>query len=137
MFQSSVQVLGVTRRSGHTDRMHCRGFTTVAALCCGKQVHFPFPYLGGMDALAEGMAAVCERGLCRSVGVSNFNAKQVRQIFLSLFVSVENFLTCKVMTYPRGTRGERVQCNVLRDARLDVVKGRCARLPIVLRPQKS
>ncbi|CAM9861447.1 unnamed protein product, partial [Laminaria digitata] len=43
------------------------------------QVHFPFPYLGGMDALAEGMAAACDRGLCRSVGVSNFNAKQIRQ----------------------------------------------------------
>lgn len=42
-----------------------------------KQVHFPFPYVGGMEALAEGLAAACDRGMCRSVGVSNFNAKQV------------------------------------------------------------
>lgn len=42
-----------------------------------KQLHFPFPYVGGMEALAEGLAAACDRGMCRSVGVSNFNAKQV------------------------------------------------------------
>lgn len=41
------------------------------------QIHFPFPYFGGMDALAEGLSKACDRGLCRSVGVSNFNAKQV------------------------------------------------------------
>ncbi|CAM9179658.1 unnamed protein product [Hapterophycus canaliculatus] len=43
------------------------------------QVHFPFPYFGGMDALAEGLSKACDRGLCRSVGVSNFNAKQMRE----------------------------------------------------------
>lgn len=52
-------------------RWICRG-------AAGEQVHFPFPYLGGMDAMAEGLARACERGLCRSVGVSNFNAEQVR-----------------------------------------------------------
>ncbi|CAN0017938.1 unnamed protein product [Ascophyllum nodosum] len=43
------------------------------------QLHFPFPYVGGMEALAEGLAAACERGMCRSVGVSNFNAQQMRE----------------------------------------------------------
>ncbi|CAM9274446.1 unnamed protein product [Phaeothamnion confervicola] len=41
------------------------------------QVHFPFPYAGGMEALAEGFAMARDRGLCRHVGVSNFNAAQV------------------------------------------------------------
>ena len=44
------------------------------------QLHFPFPYVGGMEALAEGLAAACERGMCRSVGVSNFNAQQVTRV---------------------------------------------------------
>ncbi|CAM9397081.1 unnamed protein product [Ectocarpus sp. 8 AP-2014] len=43
------------------------------------QVHFPFPYFGGMDAMAEGLSRACDRGLCRSVGVSNFNAQQMRE----------------------------------------------------------
>lgn len=30
--------------------------------------------------MAEGLAGAFERGLCRNVGVSNFNAKQVRKI---------------------------------------------------------
>ncbi|CAN0042659.1 unnamed protein product, partial [Discosporangium mesarthrocarpum] len=43
------------------------------------QVHFPFAYLGGMGALAEGMAKACQRGICRSVGVCNFNAQQMEE----------------------------------------------------------
>ncbi|CAM9928832.1 unnamed protein product [Pylaiella littoralis] len=52
-----------------------------ASCCCDgyRSVHFPFPYFGGMDALAEGLSKACDRGLCRSVGVSNFNAKQMRE----------------------------------------------------------
>jgi aryl-alcohol dehydrogenase-like predicted oxidoreductase len=42
------------------------------------QLHFPFPYVGGFDALAEGLARAKDRGLCRHVGVSNMNGAQVR-----------------------------------------------------------
>lgn len=41
-------------------------------------LHFPFPYIGGQSALAEGLARARERGLCRHVGVCNMDAKQVR-----------------------------------------------------------
>ncbi|CAM9372301.1 unnamed protein product [Chrysoparadoxa australica] len=42
------------------------------------QLHFPFPYIGGLSAIAEGMSRARDRGLCRAVGVSNMNAAQVR-----------------------------------------------------------
>ncbi len=43
------------------------------------QVQFPFPYVGGISALAEGMARAQGRGLCKHVGVCNMRGKQVRK----------------------------------------------------------
>ncbi len=41
------------------------------------QVQFPYPFVGGISALAEGMARAQDRGLCKHVGVCNMNGKQV------------------------------------------------------------
>mmetsp|Transcript_3168 Transcript_3168/g.8203 ORF Transcript_3168/g.8203 Transcript_3168/m.8203 type:complete len:377 (+) Transcript_3168:139-1269(+) len=42
-------------------------------------LHAPLPYLGGRTALYEGLAQAYELGLCRSVGVCNFNGAQLRE----------------------------------------------------------
>ncbi len=37
-------------------------------------IHFPFPYIGGMDAIVDGFAEAHHLGLVRAVGVSNYTA---------------------------------------------------------------
>lgn len=44
----------------------------------------PMPYLGGRQSLYEGLADCVELGLCRSVGVCNFNAAQVIEAYAAL-----------------------------------------------------
>jgi len=48
------------------------------------QLHFPFPYVGGNDALVEGLAECVDRGLCKAVGVSNYDAVQLREAHTAL-----------------------------------------------------
>ncbi|KAL1522511.1 hypothetical protein AB1Y20_017498 [Prymnesium parvum] len=47
-------------------------------------LHAPLPYLGGSTALYEGLAEAYSLGLCRGVGVCNFDAAQVREAHRSL-----------------------------------------------------
>lgn len=47
------------------------------------QIHFPTPLLP-VETLAEALAEALDRGLTRAVGVSNFNARQVRQMAAAL-----------------------------------------------------
>ena len=42
-------------------------------------LHAPLPYVGGRRALYEGLAEAHSLGLCRSIGVCNFNAEQLRE----------------------------------------------------------
>ena len=44
-------------------------------------LHAPLPYIGGRQALYEGLAEAHSLGLIRSVGVTNFNAPQLREAF--------------------------------------------------------
>jgi len=44
-------------------------------------LHGPLPYVGGRTALYEGLAEAYHLGLCRGVGVCNFNAAQLRQAY--------------------------------------------------------
>ena len=47
-------------------------------------LHAPLPYLGGRTALYEGLADAYQLGLCRGVGVCNFNAGQLREAHAAL-----------------------------------------------------
>ena len=47
-------------------------------------LHAPLPYVGGRRALYEGLAEAHELGLCRAVGVCNFNAAQLRDAHKAL-----------------------------------------------------
>ena len=47
-------------------------------------LHAPLPYVGGRRALYEGLAEAHQLGLCRAVGVCNFNAAQIREARSSL-----------------------------------------------------
>jgi len=44
------------------------------------QLHFPFPYIGGYPALAEGLAKARLDGKCQHIGVSNFDIKELPQM---------------------------------------------------------
>ena len=46
-------------------------------------LHAPLPYLGGRTALYEGLAEAYSLGLCRGVGVCNFNAAQLREAHMA------------------------------------------------------
>ena len=47
-------------------------------------LHAPLPYIGGRRALYEGLAEAHSLGLCRGVGVCNFNAQQLREAYSAL-----------------------------------------------------
>ena len=42
-------------------------------------LHAPLPYLGGRRALFEGLAEVFDLGLCRGIGVCEFNSQQLHK----------------------------------------------------------
>jgi len=44
------------------------------------QLHFPFPYVGGFDALTTALAEAYEKGLIKAVGVSNYKEQDLRKI---------------------------------------------------------
>ena len=46
-------------------------------------LHAPLPYMGGRQALYEGLAECYDLGLCRGIGVCNFNARQVHEAYHS------------------------------------------------------
>lgn len=48
------------------------------------QLHFPFPYIGGNQALTEGLAECVDRGLCKAVGVCNYNSQDLRAAHTAL-----------------------------------------------------
>ncbi|EKX47960.1 hypothetical protein GUITHDRAFT_106047 [Guillardia theta CCMP2712] len=56
---------------------------SITRLGCGQidlyQMQFPFPYLGGQQALLEGFAEAVDFGLCKSVGVCNFDVNEIQE----------------------------------------------------------
>ncbi len=57
------------------------------------QIHFPFPYVGGEQAIVEGFCEAYELGLVKAVGVSNYNdPKALRR--------TSNFLFSNLIQHP-------------------------------------
>ena len=78
-------------------------------------LHAPLPYIGGRKALFEGLAMASDLGLCRGVGLCNFNAQQVREAVrmcrsLGLPV-VSNQFQYSLFNIERELDGEPIFCN--------------------------
>uniref|UniRef100_A0A0G4HTI7 NADP-dependent oxidoreductase domain-containing protein n=1 Tax=Chromera velia CCMP2878 TaxID=1169474 RepID=A0A0G4HTI7_9ALVE len=44
------------------------------------QLHFAFPYWGGYEALFDGLGDCLDEGMCDSLGVCNFDRKQIEEV---------------------------------------------------------
>jgi aryl-alcohol dehydrogenase-like predicted oxidoreductase len=64
------------------------------------KLHFPFPYLGGADALCQGLAESVDLGLIKSVGVSNFEAAELTYFHNALVRKFKNIIQYRSPSRP-------------------------------------